>query len=223
MIHLHCGDAGRVRSLATELEARAVEHDLPLWGAGGLILDGWATATLGDRPTGLARLRRGAADWDALASIGDTFHNRLDTEICLSAGGFAAGPTAVRSELDAMGRTGYRSSESELHRLHGELLLHSHCAPARDALAELVTAYRMAAARDDRSFQLRAATSLARLFVSRGHGWCAEDLLSAVFGTFTEGLDTPDLVAANALLGTLTGLSNGRLAGGAGRKPVELP
>jgi predicted ATPase len=93
--------------------------------------------------------------------------------------------------------------EAELHRLKGEALLAS--SPERGAEAEACYHQALAVARDQgaRLWELRAATSLARLW--RDQGRCAEahELLAPVYGWFTEGFDTPDLNEAKGLLDEL--------------------
>jgi predicted ATPase len=72
-----------------------------------------------------------------------------------------------------------------------------------EAEAAFQRAIDVARAASARWFELRAATSLARLWAGRGERRKAGDLLTPVFGWFTEGFDTPDLVEANELLESL--------------------
>jgi predicted ATPase len=97
--------------------------------------------------------------------------------------------------------TDERIDEAELHRLRGDLLL----ATGDQAAAEqsyhqaLVVARRQSA----KLFELRAATSLARLWRDQGKRTEARDLLAPTYGWFTEGFDTPVLQDAKALLDEL--------------------
>jgi predicted ATPase len=68
----------------------------------------------------------------------------------------------------------------------------------------LEEALRIARRQQAKSYELRAATTLARLWGDQGHHAEARDLLAPVYGWFTEGFDTPDLMAAKALLEELT-------------------
>ena len=101
-----------------------------------------------------------------------------------------------------MARTEVRLFEAELRRIEGELRL---LAGAPEAEAEACFAEALAVARrqEARSFELRAATSLARLWRDQGRRAEAHDLLAPVHGWFTEGFDTPDLRDAKALLDEL--------------------
>jgi tetratricopeptide (TPR) repeat protein len=199
VIHMLCGDTGRVREMAAELEAVCARHVLPLWRAGGVILDGWAAGTAGNAAAGLERLRRGMVGWAEIAAD-LAFHRCLAGELCLAAGDWAGGLAAVRAGLDIVTRTGQAHGEIELVRLHGELLLHGGAGHAGQAEELLHRAVTLAAERQARSFQLRAATSLARLWHSRGRTAQARALLGPVYGWFTEGHDTSDLMLARRLL-----------------------
>jgi predicted ATPase len=98
--------------------------------------------------------------------------------------------------------TGERRHEAELYRLRGELL-HQTYPDAAQAEAcfqqALATAYRQQA----RSWELRAAMSLSRLWQQQGKGDEAHELLAPIYGWFTEGFDTADLQEAKALLDEL--------------------
>jgi adenylate cyclase len=89
----------------------------------------------------------------------------------------------------------------ELYRLRGELLLARGASAAAEAEACFHRALDLARARRARSLELRAATSLARLAGRLGRPADARSRLAECYRTFTEGLDTPDLREARALLG----------------------
>ena len=94
-----------------------------------------------------------------------------------------------------------RWSDAETHRIAGEIALLS---PGRDfakAEAYFERALEIARTQQARSWELRAATSLARLWRDQGKRAEAHDLLRPVYGWFTEGFDTADLKEAHALLG----------------------
>ncbi len=101
-------------------------------------------------------------------------------------------------------KTGYRWSEAELHRLKGELLLQQ----SPDNHTEAETCYHqaldIARTQQAKSWELRAATSLARLWQSQGKRQDAYDLLAPVYGWFTEGFGTADLLDAKTLLDELS-------------------
>ncbi len=102
-----------------------------------------------------------------------------------------------------VGKTGERMDESELHRLKGELLLVQSADHRKEAETCFYQALSIARAQQAKSWELRATTSLARLWQSQDKRQEAYDLLSPVYGWFTEGFDTADLKDAKALIGEL--------------------
>ena len=106
--------------------------------------------------------------------------------------------------MPAINTTGERWYEAEVLRVAGEIALMS---PERDtAKAEMFFDSALAVARQQqaRSWELRAATSLARLWQKQGKRAEAHNLLSNVYNWFTEGFDTKDLQEAKALLKELS-------------------
>jgi predicted ATPase len=102
--------------------------------------------------------------------------------------------------LSTVNKTGERWYEAELFRLKGELLMKSEI----QRMSEAETCFRQAIditrRQSAKSLELRAATSLSRLWQQRGKKTQAQDKLAEIYGWFTEGLDTPDLKEAKALL-----------------------
>ena len=99
-----------------------------------------------------------------------------------------------------MEATGERWHEADIHRTAGEIALMSSKPDAAKAQAHFERALEVARAQQARSWELRAATSLARLWRDQGRRAEAHDLLAPVYGWFTEGFDTLDLKEAKALL-----------------------
>ncbi|MBN1402550.1 MAG: hypothetical protein JXA74_17045, partial [Anaerolineae bacterium] len=118
------------------------------------------------------------------------------------AGRAEEGLALLDEALEQVERTGERWEEAELRRLQGELLRQRGDDP--EAVEEC---YRQAIAvaqrQEARSWELRATTSLARLLRDQGRAAEAREALAAIYGWFTEGFDTPDLVEARALLAEL--------------------
>ena len=120
-------------------------------------------------------------------------------------------PRARRDELDdawrcidealaAVEAIGERWYEADVHRTAGEIALMSSDPDAAKAQAHFERALEIARAQQTRSWELRAATSLARLWRDQGRRAEARDLLAPVYSWFTEGFDTLDLKEAKALL-----------------------
>jgi predicted ATPase len=110
----------------------------------------------------------------------------------------------VLSEALALGdKTGECWCEAELHRLKGVLLLQQASGNSTEAEACFHKAIAIAQRQSAKSWELRAATSLAKLWQTQGKRQEAYDLLAPVYGWFTEGFDTADLKDAKALLDEL--------------------
>jgi predicted ATPase len=121
-----------------------------------------------------------------------------------AAGQDTAALGTVESGLAAAIETGQHFYDAGLFHLKGELLLGSDPANAAEAEILFCQALHIARAQEAKSLELRAATSLARLWQRQGKCAEARALLAPTYGWFTEGFDTGDLVEAKALLDELT-------------------
>ena len=113
------------------------------------------------------------------------------------------GLAALDDALATAAVSGEKGWNAEIHRLRGELtgrLLHPDPAKAEDSFR---TALAIAPEQGTRGYELRAATSLARLWREQGRRTEARDLLAPLYGWFTEGFGTADLKEARALLDEL--------------------
>jgi class 3 adenylate cyclase len=113
-------------------------------------------------------------------------------------GKHGAALAAVEEGLQTQETTGQRTWDAELHRLKGIALLDQNKRDESQSAFE--ESLRVARRQQVRAYELRAATSLARLWGEEGKRTEARDLLAPVYGWFTEGFDTPDLKEAKALL-----------------------
>jgi DNA-binding winged helix-turn-helix (wHTH) protein/predicted ATPase len=125
----------------------------------------------------------------------------MTAKALLKAGRIAEGLAAIEEAMAVIDRTSERFYEAELHRVKGELLLQSG---AQDPQSEAASCFRHAITlskrQQARAWELRAATSLARLYQSQGAEPVARQTLAEVYGFFTEGFDAADLTEAHALL-----------------------
>ena len=129
----------------------------------------------------------------------------LLAEAYREAGREEEGLTALTEALAGVDSTGERMYEAELYRLKGELTLQVHGQNLEsEAEASFQKALTVARRQEAKSWELRAATSLARLWQQQGKRIEARDLLAAVYNWFTEGFETKDLQEAKALLEELT-------------------
>jgi predicted ATPase len=115
----------------------------------------------------------------------------------------AIGLSLLADALDAVQRTGVRWIEGELHRLRGELWLAMPEPDQSEAEACFRRALAVAHEQQAKLWELRAATSLARLWRDQRRRNEAHDLLAPIYGWFTEGFGTVDLNEAKALLDAL--------------------
>jgi class 3 adenylate cyclase/tetratricopeptide (TPR) repeat protein len=104
--------------------------------------------------------------------------------------------------LSVVSHNSERFFEAELYRLKARALL-MRGAPDAEAEALLDQALRTARSQQARSLELRAATDLARLWMKQGKHAAAHDVLSSIYGRFSEGFDTRDLREAKAVIAQL--------------------
>ncbi len=204
-VHQWRGELALCRDRAEAALALAAEHGFPHWAAIATALGGWALVKEARAEEGLARLRAGV---EAHRATGVKLTRpqwlALFAEACLVAGRIEDGLSAVRGALAAVEETEARIYQAELHRLEGELVLASDKPDESRAEASFRKAIAIARKQGAKSWELRAATSLARLLARQSLGGEACALLAPVYDWFTEGFDTADLVEAKALLDELT-------------------
>jgi predicted ATPase/class 3 adenylate cyclase len=170
------------------------------------IIRGWALAAQGQGAEGMAQMRQGLATLRAAGSERQrSYYLVLLAEAYGSIGQTAEGLSLLAEALATVDRTGERGWEAELHRLKGEFLLAQagERQQVQEAEACFHQALDVARRQQGRSWELRAAMSLARLWQQQGKRAEALELLAPIYSWFTEGFDTPDLQEAKALLEAL--------------------
>jgi predicted ATPase/class 3 adenylate cyclase len=197
------GDALGVGQHAAALVALAAEHGFPLWHALGVAFEGWALAQQGRVAEGIAQIEAGLHAYQATGSaLFVPYFLALQGTMCAAAGRAAEGQRLFAAAEQTECASGERWFEAELYRLKGELLV---SAAGDRATAEACFIHAMAVAREQSAklWELRTATSLARLWAEDSRRAEARELLAPVYGWFMEGFDTPDLREAKALLDVL--------------------
>ena len=111
--------------------------------------------------------------------------------VLVQQGEHAAAVAMARDGLKAQNETGHGLWHAELHRVEGTAL--TGCNRVEEAETAFEDALRIARRQQAKAYELRAATSLARLRGEQGRRAEARDLLAPVYGWFTEGFDTQDL------------------------------
>ncbi|MGE0826140.1 MAG: hypothetical protein AB7G75_30745, partial [Candidatus Binatia bacterium] len=208
---------------AGELIMLANEQGFPFLLAWGTMYRAWALAQQGQEEEGIRHIRQGLAAARAMgAGVGVPYWLALLSELYGKTGQIEEGLSLLTEALTLVDKTEERFYEAELYRLKGTLTLQSQASPGQvktsqdksedtaprpltpdpqgEAEACFLKAIEIAQKQQAKSLELRASTSLARLWQQHGKRTEAHTLLSEVYNWFTEGFDTKDLQEAKALL-----------------------
>src|SRR5262245_30808688 len=186
-----------------ELIALADEKGASQRKAEGVIQKGCVLALIGEAPGAVQMITSGATAWQATGA-------RVWVPLYLShlamayaeVGQINDARRCIGEAMTAMEATKERWYEAEVYRMTGEIALKSpECVTKAEAYFQHALA--IARAQQAKSWELRAAMSMARLWRDQGKRNEARDLLTPVYNSFTEGFDTLDLKEAKALLETL--------------------
>ena len=204
-LHANClfhqvrGNRALVEERSSALVALAEERGYPHLHATGTFFHGWARAASGKRDEGIAEMHRGLAAKQA---------GGAQIKVPYYLGVLAAAYARARRPVEALPlltdaferveETGERWFEAELHRRKGEVVLCLSDADKAEAERCFRKAMAVAQAQGAKLWELRAATSLARLWRDQGRRAEAHDLLAPVYDWFTEGFDTTDLKDAKS-------------------------
>jgi predicted ATPase len=197
------GDWRGVADLAEVAVSKAKEHGLSMVVAGGRIMHGCAQAALNGDGGQSSEVAEALAAYAATgARFQSPYHHTLLAGLHLRNGEIEAGMDLINKAQHIVEEIGEKFFAAEILRLKGELLAVSE---GRRAEAEdcFQKALEIARAQDAKSLELRAASSLTRLWDAQGKRVEARDLLAPVYNLFTEGFDTRDLMEAKALLDRL--------------------
>jgi predicted ATPase len=201
LLFMLCGKYATAEAIVSDLVSLAQEQDSSLWRAGGMLVRGWVLALTGKASDSIHTLASGIAAW---RSTGSTAFVPLFLSHLASANAelarFDDAWRCIDEATTAIETTKERWFEAEVHRVAGELALISPEPDAAKADTYFERALAVARQQQAKSWELRAATSLARVWRDQGKRDEARDLLAPVYGWFTEGFDTLDLKEAKALL-----------------------
>jgi DNA-binding winged helix-turn-helix (wHTH) protein/predicted ATPase len=213
VLHAALREGQAVQTMAEAALALAQEQGFAFWSAWGRFLRGWAVAVQGDGEAGIGEMRQGLeATRSTGAEVGLSGFLALLAEAYGAASQPEMGREVLAQALAQVDKTGERWWEAELHRLQGALLLRPEsglpasgvCASHEAAEACFRQAISIARHQQAKSWELRAATSLARLWQSQGKRAAAHALLAEIHDWFTEGCQTLYLWEARELLDELT-------------------
>ena len=199
------GDIEAVRVIATEMVELINVHGLPQLRAPAFSYLGWVLVRSGKTAEGLARLREGEQQLTALgAVVHATVVLALGADGRLAVGDYAAGLEQIDRALAIAEGGGERAYLALLLRIRARLLVHLRGASDPAVEASLHEALAIARQQEAKGFELGAAATLALLWAEAGRRREAHELLAPIYGWFTEGFDTPDLVEAKSLLDKLS-------------------
>ena len=200
---LLAGDLARAEHYARTLIDHSVRHGLARWHAYGSAYHGALVIKRGDIAAGLQLLRSGFDELGGFATL--RFMDLLMPEALWRAGEIARGLATVDQAIVRSEETEEHRLVAELYRIKGELLLLQGAGGAGEAAeGHFRQALDWARRQIALSWELRAATSLARLLRDQDRSTEATALLKPVYDRFTEGFATADLTAAKALLDDLS-------------------
>jgi predicted ATPase len=198
---LICGNVSRIAPKVAELVRLAREHDLRMWGAYAVFLEGLTKVGGGESADGLAQMRRGAAilhEQKVLAL--DGLWKTALAEAEARAGDVDRALTVLNQGLVASEQSGHHAFDSELRRTRGEMLLKHHPADTAGAEESLQAAIAVAKQQGTRSFELRAAITLAKLCQSTGRHADAHAVLAPALEGFAPTPEMPEIAEALALM-----------------------
>jgi predicted ATPase len=201
---IHCGSCSAATTQLDEVAALAAEKGALLWKATGMTTQGCVWALTGKASDAVQMIISGMT---AYRSTGTTvftpWHLSILAKAYAELGQFDAAWRCIGEAMTAVETTKERLWEAEVNRMAGEIALKSPEQYAEKAREYFERALAVARKQQAKSWELRAAMSMARLWRDQGKRDEARELLAPVYGWFTEGFDTLDLKEAKGLLDEL--------------------
>jgi predicted ATPase len=202
--HLHRGNYPVANMLIDELTALADEKGVLYWKATGTALQGTLFALTGKASEAVRAITSAITSLRSSgANLAEAYYLSYLAMAYADLGQIDDAWHCIDDAIAKVERTKEKWCEAEVHRVAGEIALKSSAPDVEKAEAYFERALAVARQQQTKSWELRAATSLARLWRDQGKRHEARDLLAPVYGWFTEGFDTRDLKEAKALLDEL--------------------
>ena len=204
LTELFCGYYEDAKAQAVEAVALGDERGALFWKGVGMMFEACVSALAGETANGGQTIASSIAFYRSTgASVLLPFIQSCLARAHAASGQYDDAWQWIDRSLNAVEASGERWCEAEVHRTAGEIALNSSDPDTAKAQAHFERALKIARAQQARSWELRAATGLARLWRDQGRRTEARDLLAPIYSWFTEGFDTLDLREAKALLDNL--------------------
>ena len=202
--YLLSGDYSTANALVDQLEELARAKDATLWNGGAKFMRAWIIAQSRAATNVLSTVSAGMEAWQS-ANATVWLPKLLSDQASAYAdvGQFSEAWASLAEALGRIETADERWCEAEVNRIAGEVALQSQQRDVARAEKYFERAVALARQQQAKSWELRAAMSLARLWRDQGKLQQARELLAPVYGWFTEGFDTRDLKEAKALLDEL--------------------
>jgi predicted ATPase len=195
------GDYQSAITSINEVVSLAEKSGALMWKVAATFCRGYVTALTGKPLDGLPLIETNVAVWQSAgAKMFRPLLLAYTARAYLDAGKFDAARQSIQEAMTAIQTTGERWVEAEVNRVAGEIAARSLDPDTINAEAYFQAALQVAYSQQAKSWELRAAMSMARLWRDQGKVQQSRDLLAPVYGWFTEGFDTRDLKEAKALL-----------------------
>ena len=202
--HIQCGNYAEANALLDEFTALKDETGSLFWEAWGMVQRGCVLALTGKASDAVQTITSGVAAMRSTAAtmwmpLWLSYLTRANAEI----GQFDAARRCIGEAMTVVETTKETWYAAEVNRIAGEIALLSPEPDVAKAEAYFERALTVARAQQTKSWELRAAMSIARLWCDQDKRNQARDLLAPLYGWFTEGFDTRDLKEAKVLLDEL--------------------
>ncbi len=202
--HIHCGSYAIANAQLDEVITLAEEKGALFWKVGGMLVQGCLLVITGKASDAVRVITSGLSAWRATGTtVWIPAYLSYLTRAYVELGQFDEASRRINEAMIAVQTTNESWYEADIHRIAGEIALRSPVPDVEKAEAYFERALAIARKQQAKSWELRAAMSMARLWRDQGKRDEARDLLTPVYGWFTEGFDTRDLKEAKGLLGEL--------------------
>ncbi|WP_456837379.1 tetratricopeptide repeat protein [Bradyrhizobium sp. USDA 4486] len=204
IVNTYCGNYARANGLVDELVELADQKGAAFRQAEGVLRRGYIATLAGSSNEAVRMVSSGISLWRSAGST--IFAPEQETMLAFAyarSGQFDAAWRCVRDAIAVMERTNERWCEAEVYRVAGEITLLSPEQDVSKAEAYMKRALEISRSQQARSWQLRAATSMARLLCRQHEPKAAYEVLAPAYDWFKEGFGTRDLQDAKSLLSNL--------------------